>query len=440
MTELLDPLTLPSGLTLPNRLAKAALTEGLAGSGRPNRDLQTLYRRWASTGVGLFITGNVQNDRHHIERPGNVIIDRRPDAAMHAALKDWAEAAKSSGGKIVMQISHAGRQTPARVNKRPKAPSAVPLRLPGRQFGEPVELSAEEIGEIPGRFVLAAEAAREAGFDGVQLHAAHGYLLSEFLSPLANRREDQWGGSLENRARLLLDSVRAVRAALGKDFTLSVKLNSSDFQKGGFLFEESLTVAGWLKEEGIDFLEISGGTYEQPKMMDLEGLDAHFEPKSESTRVREAYSADFAKQMLQAQVPPLMVTGGFRTAEGMNEALRSGVALIGIGRPICAAPESVAALLQGQLRTLPLSERGLRLGPGLFGPSSSVNLLKGLNGFAVTFWYYQQIRRLGRGEQPDLKLSVLRALIAELRDDTRQLREWRAAADALDITARTSAS
>src|SRR5271165_825617 len=249
MTELLDPLTLPSGLTLPNRLAKAALTEGLAGSGRPNRDLQTLYRRWASTGVGLFITGNVQNDRHHIERPGNVIIDRRPDAAMHAALKDWAEAAKSSGGKIVMQISHAGRQTPARVNKRPKAPSAVPLRLPGRQFGEPVELSAEEIGEIPGRFVLAAEAAREAGFDGVQLHAAHGYLLSEFLSPLANRREDQWGGSLENRARLLLDSVRAVRAALGKDFTLSVKLNSSDFQKGGFLFEESLTVAGWMKEE-----------------------------------------------------------------------------------------------------------------------------------------------------------------------------------------------
>ena len=427
MPRILDNLTLASGLVLPNRLAKAAMTEGLAEKGRPGFEIQTVYRRWAASGVGLLITGNVMIDCGHLERPGNVVIDRMPDADMRAGLKRWAEAAKSSGSKVIMQLSHAGRQTPARVNKHPKAPSAVRVNLPGRQFGVPVALSEDEIHEIVDRFGVAAAAAREGGFDGVQVHAAHGYLISEFLSPKTNRRNDRWGGSLENRARLLLDVVRTARMATGPDFTLAVKLNSADFQKGGFVFEDSVTVAGWLKEAGVDLLEISGGSYEQPRMVGIEGVEAPFEPKAATTRLREAYFLDFAKQMIKAPVPPLMVTGGFRSADAMNEALESGIDLIGVGRPLCTDPGAVLVLLRNATRTLPRTEDTLRLGPGLFGPNSPVRALKALNGFATLAWYYQQIRRMGRGEAPDLKLGVLRAFLAEQRDDARKRREERVA-------------
>jgi 2,4-dienoyl-CoA reductase-like NADH-dependent reductase (Old Yellow Enzyme family) len=426
MPRILDSLTLASGLVLPNRLAKTAMTEGLAEKGRPGLDLQTVYRRWAASGVGLLITGNVMIDRDHLERPGNVVIDRMPDADMRARLERWAEAAKSSGGKVIMQLSHAGRQTPARVNKQPKAPSVVPVNLPGWQFGYPVALTEDEIPAIIDRFGVAAVAAREGGFDGVQVHAAHGYLISEFLSPKTNRRNDGWGGSLENRARLLLDVVRAVRTAAGQEFTLAVKLNSSDFQKGGFAFEDSLTVAGWLKEVGVDLLEISGGSYEQPRMMAIEGVEEPFEPKAATTRLREAYFLDFAKQMMKAPVPPLMVTGGFRSADAMDEALQSGIDLIGVGRPLCTDPDAVLALLRGAARTLPRTEDTLRLGPGLFGPNSPFRALKALNGFATLAWYYQQIRRMSRGEAPDLRLSVLQAFLAEQRDDAGKRREERA--------------
>jgi len=200
MSRILDSLTLASGLMLPNRLAKTAMTEGLAENGRPGLELQTVYRRWAASGVGLLISGNVMIDRDHLERPGNVVIDRMPDADMRTRLEQWAEAAKSSGGKVIMQLSHAGRQTPARVNKHPKAPSAVRVDLPGWQFGDPIALTEDEIHAIIDRFGVAATAAREGGFDGVQVHAAHGYLISQFLSPKTNRRNDRWGGSLENRA------------------------------------------------------------------------------------------------------------------------------------------------------------------------------------------------------------------------------------------------
>ena len=426
MPRISDSLTLASGLVLPNRLAKTAMTEGLAEKGRPGLEIETVYRRWAASSVGLLITGNVMIDRHHLERPGNVVIDRLPDADMRARLKRWAEAAKSSGGKVIMQLSHAGRQTPVRVNKHPKAPSTVRVNLPGRQFGDPVALSEDEIHAIIDRFGVAAAAAREGGFDGVQVHAAHGYLISEFLSPKTNCRNDRWGGSLENRARLLLDVVRAVRTATGQDFTLAVKLNSADFQKGGFAFEDSLTVAGWLKEAGVDLLEISGGSYEQPRMMAIEGVEKPLEPKAATTRLREAYFLDFAKQMIKAPVPPLMVTGGFRSADAMDEALQSGIDLIGLGRPLCTHPDAVLALLRGVVRTLPRTEDALRLGPGLFGPNSPVIALKALNGFATLAWYYQQIRRMGRGETPDLKLGVLRAFLSEQRDDARKRREEQA--------------
>lgn len=286
----------------------------------------------------MLLTGNVQIDRNHIERPGNVIIDREPDAEMREALKRWAKAGTEQGNHLWMQISHAGRQTPALINKTPKAPSAVKLGLPGGQFGQPVALTEEEILDLIDRFGTAAVAARETGFTGVQIHAAHGYLISSFLNPRANFRTDAWGGSLENRARLLMETVSRVRSKIGRDYPISVKLNSADFQRGGFAFEDSLIVARKLQDAGIDLLEISGGSYEQPAMMDMEGLEPADKPKvAASTVQREAYFVDFAKAMKPKVSLPLMVTGGFRSLRAMEHALDTGAAdVIGIGRPLCA--------------------------------------------------------------------------------------------------------
>jgi len=414
------PLRLPNGATLPNRIAKAAMTEGLAEHGRAGPALAVLYERWARGGAGLLLTGNVIVDGAHLERPGNVVLDAEPDAAARAGLCAWSAAAHAGGARIWMQLSHAGRQTPVRVNRHPQAPSAVPVALPGRQFGMPQALSEAEIEVLIGRFALAARVARECGFDGVQVHAAHGYLISAFLNPRANQRTDRWGGALANRARFLLAAVAAVRDAVGADFPLAVKLNSADFQKGGFAFEDSRTVAAWLADAGIDLLEISGGSYEQPRMMNLAGLEASEAPAlPASTQAREAYFLDFASALLAARTPPLMVTGGFRSTAAMAEALALGVAVIGIARPLCVTPEGPARLLAGSATTLARYEDRLRLGPGPFGPASPLAFVKAINGFASMSWYYQQIRLLASGRDAAPTMSVLGAFVAEQRADAR---------------------
>ena len=248
---------LPSGIRFKNRIAKAAMTEGLSGrDGVPNDAHVMLYRRWAAGDIGLSITGNVVIDRDHRERPGNVVVDGPLSADARLAWQRWAAAATENGTQAWVQLSHAGRQTQKTVNPAPKAPSAVPLSLPGGQFGVPVPLGEGEIIALIARFAAAAVTAREAGFAGVQIHAAHGYLISQFLSPLANRRSDAWGGALDNRARFLLETVKAVRARVGDDFAVGVKLNSADFQKGGFDFDDCITVAGWLADLQVDLLEI----------------------------------------------------------------------------------------------------------------------------------------------------------------------------------------
>lgn len=417
-TDLKTPLTLPCGAVLPNRLAKAAMTEGLAPGGVPDEALFRLYGQWAKSGCGMLLTGNVMVDRDHLERPGNVIIDREPDAALRAGLSGMSAAAKSGGAAVWMQISHPGRQTPYRVNRTPKAPSAVPLPLPGKFWGDPIPLTEGEIETLIAAFARTARVARETGFDGVQIHAAHGYLISQFLSPRANHRDDRWGGSLENRARFLIETVAAVRAAVGPDFPISVKLNSADFQKGAFEFEDSVTVAGWLADAGVDLLEISGGTYEQPRMVGTDGLAAPDQPAAASTRVREAYFLDFARAMLKAKTPPLMVTGGFRSPESMAEALEAGVDVIGVGRPLCADPEATQALLDAG-KPLERWEDRLRVGPGFFGPTSSAPLIKALNALSAQSWFYQQLRHLGAGRAPKLKLGAFMAYLAEQRDDAK---------------------
>jgi 2,4-dienoyl-CoA reductase-like NADH-dependent reductase (Old Yellow Enzyme family) len=418
MTDALGaPVTLPSGIGFKNPFAKAAMTEGLAGrDGMPNEDHVRLYRRWAAGNIGLSITGNVQVDRDHLERPGNVVCDGLPMAEARAAWQRWAAAATGHGTQAWMQISHAGRQTQVGVNKTPKAPSAVKLSLPGGMFGMPVPLTEGEIALLIKRFADVAVVAREAGFNGVQIHAAHGYLISQFLSPLANRRTDAWGGSLENRARFLIETVKAVRTAVGADFGVGVKLNSADFQKGGFAFEDCMTVSGWLAELGVDLLELSGGSYEQPAMMDFAGMEPPERPKQASTAAREAYFVDLAKALMAGKTPPLLVTGGFRSRMAMEQAIGAGIAMIGVGRPLCGAPDAIADLLSGRIDSLPRYESQLRIGPGLLGPNSPLKMVRAINGFAAQAWYYVQLRRLAADAPLDLTMNPLVAFIAEQRD------------------------
>ncbi len=407
-----DTLRLPCGAVLPNRICKAAMTEGLADPrNHATARHETLYRRWSEGGAGLLLTGNVQVDRRYLERPGNVAIERELADEGRAGLKAFAQAATANGNHVWMQLSHAGRQTPRRVTKVPVAPSAVRLKLPKSEFGDPRALEVHEIKDVIGRFAFAAGEAKRTGFTGVQIHSAHGYLLSEFLSPRVNQRTDEWGGSLENRARLLLEVIAAVRGDVGPDFPIAVKLNSSDFQKGGFTNEECLQVVDWLNATSLDLLEISGGSYEQPKLMDTAGVEPVYdEPVRESTRAREAYFMDYAVRIRQVARMPLMVTGGFRTVQGMNEALGAGeLDMVGIGRPLCVEPDLPRRMLSGETAQAPLWEKRLRVGPGIFGPNSPILLMKLLNGFGVQGWFCLQLLRMADGLDPDTEMSVFKA-------------------------------
>lgn len=410
------PLTLPCGAVLPNRLAKAAMTEGLASPElRATRRHQTLYRRWSEGGAGLLITGNVQIDRRVLERPGNVAIDGNGG---EAELKAWAEAGTAAGNHLWMQISHAGRQSPRYVASEPLAPSEVPLDLLGN-YNRPRALEGHEILDFIQRFATASEIARDCGFTGVQIHGAHGYLLSSFLSPVTNRREDEWGGTLENRARFLLETVRATRVRVGDDFPLSVKLNSDDFRKGGFTHEECLQVVRWLEQEGIDLLEISGGNYEQPRMMGVSGKSESESGLRKSTVIREAYFIDYADSIRKVSKIPLMVTGGFRSRSAMDQALEEGHCdVIGIGRPLCGDPEAPRKLMDGSLNSAPRYEDRLKLAQtGWFSPASSNFMMRALNIFGAMGWYYQQIFRLADGKDANLSMGMMSALLRYQADE-----------------------
>ena len=404
-------LTLPCGAIIPNRLCKAAMTEGLADpAGVPGDALKRLYGIWSDGGAGLLLSGNIQIDGDHLERPGNVIIDCEPDDAMQKALSDWAESATRNGNHFWAQISHAGRQTQKMVNPNPKAPSAIKLGLPGGQFGEPEALTKAEIEVIIEKFALAAKAVVNAGFTGVQIHAAHGYLISQFLSPRSNIRSDEYGGSLENRARLLLTVIAEVRQAIGPKVPLAVKLNSADFQKGGFDFADSLQVLQWLEVASVDLVEISGGTYEQPKLLGVEGLEA--EEKQDlpvSTSIREAYFVDFAQAMQEKVNIPLMVTGGFRQRDVMENAVANGSAdMIGLGRPMCVQTDAPNLLLKGE-QELERFEDQLKLLPTWLNFMLKNNTVRTIATSLVQFWYYAQLTSLGEQGTVNRELSVLQA-------------------------------
>lgn len=421
------PLTLPSGLEIPNRLVKAAMTERLADPRNElTQQILTLYKTWGEGGIGLQITGNVMVDQRNLEAPGNVVIDGEPSANHAAMLAKWAEAAKAGGAKIIMQLSHAGRQTLKTVNREPDAPSAVTVKMPGGQFGQPRAMTRDDIAAVVEKFAIAVRAARKAGFDGVQIHSAHGYLLSQFLSPLTNLRDDEWGGSLKNRARLLIEIVRAAKAEAAPGFAVAVKLNSTDFQKGGFSKADSMAVVEMLNGLDLDFVEISGGNYEQPRMVGTDGLEPIFEDGVKaSTKKREAYFLDYAQEVQAIAAMPLMVTGGFRSAQAMNEALgQDGADLIGIGRPLCVDTDAPGKLLSGEIQALTRWEDILRFGPGLLDKTSPFALIKTLNGFAAVSWYYAQMSAIADGNPTNQKLGLFKAFLGQQGRDRKMAKAY----------------
>lgn len=404
-------LTLPCGHTVSNRQCKAAMTEGLADPhDHATQAHQRLYATWARGGAAIQMTGNIMVDGRYLERAGNVVVQ---DAGGMDLLKAWAKAVHDNGSQLWAQISHPGRQCPRLSNLTPLAPSEVQLNMVGN-FGKPRAATEADLQDIIARFATTAGLLQEAGFHGVQVHSAHGYLLSQFLSPRTNLRQDTWGGSLTNRARLLLNVVAAVRAKVGPRFPISVKLNSSDFVQGGFTLEESTQVVQWLNDAGIDLLEVSGGTYEQ-----LEFMRAR-EPSEirDSTREREAMFLEYAKSIKAVAQMPIMVTGGFRTLAGMEAALHGGhTDMIGVARPFCLDPDFPARMASGTLDRLPIHEDALVLGRGYWGSNSSSNHIRGLNNLAQAGWYYHQIERIAAGQQPQPDISPFRAMLAHLLKD-----------------------
>ncbi len=411
-------LKLPCGVEVKNRICKAAMTEGLADEQNRATDKHaTLYSRWAEGGAGILLTGNIQIDHRYLERPGNVVVEGQQSNEQLSRLRAFAEAGTKNNTHLWAQISHAGRQTPAAVAPTPVGPSDVQLKMPGAAFGKPRALEHDEVLDIIARFGHTAKVLQDSGFTGVQIHGAHGYLISEFLSPDINTRTDQWGGSLENRARLLLESIRAVRQAVGDNFPVALKLNSADFQKGGFSHEESVQVAAWLNDEGLDLLEVSGGTYEQPKLVGLDSLTLNPDRAEEvkaSTVAREAYFLEYAKDIRAVFKNPMMVTGGFRSRAGMDAALEAGACdMIGLGRPLCVDTEIVNKLISGEVDTTTVFEKSLELGPTwlrwLIGLNSPIRMFSALNGWGQQGWWCTQIINMGEGRDPDLELGVFKA-------------------------------
>ncbi len=383
MTTLQNALVLPCGTTLANRIAKSAMSEDMADPGQiPGERLWRVYERWAHSGAGLLISGNVMVDRRALGEPGNVVIE--DDRAMDA-FRRWAAAGQLAGAQFWVQLNHPGRQSPRFLSPEPVAPSAVGMQIPGKIFATPRELAHADIEDIVGRFGRAAAVCKSAGFTGVQVHGAHGYLVSQFLSPHTNRRNDPWGGALQNRMRFLLEIVRAIRAAVGPAFPVAVKLNSADFQRGGFSEDESMEVVSALEAEGIDLLEISGGTYEKP------AVTGTLADVRASTVAREAYFLGYARRVRSRTGLPLMLTGGFRTRAGMEAAVAEGaIDVVGLARPMAQEPDFPRRVLAGTVDDSQVQ------------PRTTGN--RKLDGLLEVAWYNHQIHRMGIALDPDPKV------------------------------------
>ena len=389
---LFQPFTFKNGQTAKNRFFKSAMEEQLAKHNQPTEQLVRLYDTWAKGGAGVLVTGNVMvadNGKGSID---DVVLT---DGRSMDTLKAWANAGTQNDTLLIMQINHAGKQSPKVINPVPVAPSAVALKGMDGFINPPRALADNEIETIIQQFIQTAKIAEQAGFSGVQIHGAHGYLVSQFLSPHHNQRTDKWGGSLENRMRFLVEIYQGIRAVVRPEFLVGLKLNSADFQKGGFDETDSIQVVQKMSELGIDFIEISGGNYESPEMLTAKA----------STKQREAFFIDYAEKARAVSQVPLIITGGFRSEQAMNDALNSGhLDFIGIARPLALMPDLPNQIKNGTYQII-TTER-IKTG---FAPVD-----KKLGAVLEMDWYMYQMALIGQGKQPNPKLSPWKVLLKTL--------------------------
>ena len=392
MTEnlLFTPITLPNGTTIKNRFFKSAMSEGMGTRDfQPKKNIATLYKRWAEGGTGLIITGNIMVDPKGTAEPGNIVFDKNSNMEI---LKDWAKQGQQHGAKVMVQLNHPGKQAPKTVSKQTVAPSAVPLGNGlNKLFSTPRALATNEVEELIQKFVTSAKVAKEAGFSGVQIHAAHGYLISQFLSPHDNRRTDKYGGSLENRMRFLKEIYLGMREELGKDFNIGIKINSTDFKEDGLTEEDSLKTIIELANLGLDFVEISGGTYERPAMMGA---------TSKSTN--QVFFAEYSKKLKQKIEIPVVVTGGIRSINAMNTLLNNNTTdFIGIARPLTIDPNIPNKIKQGTYTIVETTR-----------VSTGVKKLDKIFGSLLGIVYYQVLmQNIAKGKEPKATKNAWPSLI-----------------------------
>ena len=392
MTEnlLFTPITLPNGTTIKNRFFKSAMSEGMGTRDfQPKKNIATLYKRWAEGGTGLIITGNIMVDPKGTAEPGNIVFDKNSNMEI---LKNWAKQGQQHGAKVMVQLNHPGKQAPKTVSKQTVAPSAVPLGNGlNKLFSTPRALATNEVEELIQKFVTSAKVAKEAGFSGVQIHAAHGYLISQFLSPHDNRRTDKYGGSLENRMRFLKEIYLGMREELGKDFNIGIKINSTDFKEDGLTEEDSLKTIIELADLGLDFVEISGGTYERPAMMGA---------TSKSTN--QVFFAEYSKKLKQKIEIPVVVTGGIRSINAMNTLLNDNTTdFIGIARPLTIDPNIPNKIKQGTYTIVETTR-----------VSTGVKKLDKIFGSLLGIVYYQVLmQNISKGKEPKATKNAWPSLI-----------------------------
>ena len=392
MTEnlLFTPITLPNGTTIKNRFFKSAMSEGMGTRDfQPKKNIATLYKRWAEGGTGLIITGNIMVDPKGTAEPGNIVFDKNSNMEI---LKNWANQGQQHGAKVMVQLNHPGKQAPKTVSKQTVAPSAVPLGNGlNKLFSTPRALTTSEVEELVQKFVTSAKVAKEAGFSGVQIHAAHGYLISQFLSPHDNRRTDKYGGSLENRMRFLKEIYLGMREELGKDFTIGIKINSTDFKEDGLTEEDSLKTIIELANLGLDFVEISGGTYERPAMMGA---------TSKSTN--QVFFAEYSKKLKQKIEIPVVVTGGIRSINAMNTLLNDNTTdFRGIARPLTIDPNIPNKIKQGTYTIVETTR-----------VSTGVKKLDKIFGSLLGIVYYQVLmQNIAKGKEPKATKNAWPSLI-----------------------------
>ena len=367
----------------PNRFMKGAMVERDASwdpknpevCGVPSKELQNVYRRWGEGGIGLVLTGAMMFANDHLEAGCPVIPTGAPfEGERFEAFKEMARQGKIGRNLMVGQICHPGRQVDVRIQPNPVSASDVHLdkEIMGLKFGKPHAATQQDIAGFIEGWAYAAEYMEKAGFDGIQLHGAHGYLLAQFLSPTTNKRTDKYGGSLENRARIIVEIAQEIRRRTKPNFILGIKINSVEFQDKGFQPDEAKALASILEANKFDFIELSGGTYES----------LGFGHKRESTKAREAFFLEFADLICPALAKTkVYLTGGFKTAGAMVGALKT-VDGVGLARPVCQEPRFCQDVLDGRV-------------------TGAMKLLLDESDYALTnLAAGTQIRQIGRDQEP----------------------------------------